>query len=74
MACTGCLSGKIDYRNNQRFEEKGEPLIYAVVAILPFAYAHTAVFLSPPHLRPCRARAHRMRCVVCLIVAWRGVA
>jgi hypothetical protein len=38
MACTGCLAGKIEYKDNQRFQDKGEPLIYCVAAILPFAY------------------------------------
>jgi hypothetical protein len=37
MACTGCLAGKIEYKDNQRFQDKGEPLIYCVAAILPFA-------------------------------------
>ncbi|ELR15277.1 Hypothetical protein ACA1_220160 [Acanthamoeba castellanii str. Neff] len=49
MACTGCLAGKIEYKDNQRFQDKGEPLIYCVAAILPFAYLVGLLFTLKTH-------------------------
>jgi len=49
MSCTGCLYGQIDYKNNEMFADKGEPMIYAVAAILPFAYLVGLLFTLKTH-------------------------